>query len=89
MLRIDAMCINHEDVDERNSQVFFMGSIFRDAQHVLVWLGEVADESESCLAAFGNGLDPSDIDVHKAEAINHLFQRPWFESVGAARGGSG
>jgi hypothetical protein len=81
MLWIDAMCVNQEDVDERNSQVFFMGSIFRDAQHVLVWLGEAADDSESCLASIGNDLEPSNIDVHEAKAINHLFERPWFTRV--------
>jgi hypothetical protein len=36
----DAICINQEDTLERNHQVGFMGHIYRDAQKVLVWLGE-------------------------------------------------
>lgn len=36
----DAICINQEDTLERNHQVGFMGHIYRNAQKVLVWLGE-------------------------------------------------
>ncbi|KAH7068336.1 heterokaryon incompatibility protein-domain-containing protein [Paraphoma chrysanthemicola] len=35
----DAICINQDDVEERNHQVPLMGSIFTSAKRVLVWLG--------------------------------------------------
>ncbi|PMD40914.1 HET-domain-containing protein [Hyaloscypha variabilis F] len=38
-LWVDALCINQEDVDERNHQVLRMSSIYRQAQAVLAWLG--------------------------------------------------
>jgi hypothetical protein len=44
-LWIDAVCINQQDVDERNSQIRFMWSIYANAAQVLVWLGEEADNS--------------------------------------------
>jgi hypothetical protein len=37
---IDTLCINQEDIDERNSQVQMMASIFSSAKMVLSWLGD-------------------------------------------------
>ena len=45
---IDALCINQTDVQERNHQVTQMGSIYKDATGVVVWLGVV---DEACLKA--------------------------------------
>ena len=38
-LWIDALCINQEDVQERNEQVGLMNRIYGDADEVLIWLG--------------------------------------------------
>jgi hypothetical protein len=40
-LWIDAICINQDDVEERNSQVSMMADIYEQAGHVYVWLGNV------------------------------------------------
>jgi hypothetical protein len=48
VLWIDAVCINQENTTEKNHQVAQMGDIYRDAEIVLVWLG-----NEDC----GNGVD--------------------------------
>ncbi|KAH8645843.1 heterokaryon incompatibility protein-domain-containing protein [Xylariales sp. PMI_506] len=45
-LWIDAVCINQDDMEERNSQVLLMRSIYRSASKVVVWLGEDADDSD-------------------------------------------
>lgn len=37
---IDATCIDQQNVTERGDQVAIMGSIYRQAETVLVWLGE-------------------------------------------------
>lgn len=42
-LWIDAICINQEDITERNHQVQQMGDIYRGAQTVFVWLGLEAE----------------------------------------------
>jgi hypothetical protein len=44
-LWIDAICINQQDVDERNSQIRFMWFIYANAAEVIVWLGEEAENS--------------------------------------------
>jgi hypothetical protein len=35
----DALCINQQDLDERQSQVRLMGAVFGEAEEVLCWLG--------------------------------------------------
>ncbi|KAK4062813.1 uncharacterized protein Triagg1_9683 [Trichoderma aggressivum f. europaeum] len=35
----DQICINQNDLNERSQQVQFMNRIYKDASHVLVWLG--------------------------------------------------
>jgi Heterokaryon incompatibility protein (HET) len=42
ILWIDAICINQQDIPERNRQVRIMPHIYTRAQMVLVWLGEGA-----------------------------------------------
>jgi hypothetical protein len=39
----DALCINQEDIPERNAQVRIMGDIYNTAASTVIWLGE-ADE---------------------------------------------
>lgn len=45
-LWIDAICINQQDVAERNHQVSLMRDIYASAWQVVVWLGGEADDSD-------------------------------------------
>jgi hypothetical protein len=42
---IDAICINQEDAEERNTQVRRMGRIYENAKEIYVWLGPAAHDS--------------------------------------------
>ncbi|PMD39489.1 HET-domain-containing protein [Hyaloscypha variabilis F] len=42
---IDAICIDQGNLEERSEQVAFMADIYREAEMVLVWLGEGDSES--------------------------------------------
>lgn len=46
----DGACINQEDKGEVSSQVALMGTIYREAQCVMVWLGEEGDDSSLALS---------------------------------------
>ncbi|KAH8660892.1 heterokaryon incompatibility protein-domain-containing protein [Tricladium varicosporioides] len=46
---IDALCINQEDVPERNEQVAKMGLIYKQAGNIIVWLGPESDSSDSVI----------------------------------------
>ncbi|KAF2112703.1 heterokaryon incompatibility protein-domain-containing protein, partial [Lophiotrema nucula] len=52
----DALCINQQDVEERNSQVAMMAQIYSMAKEVLVWLG-VADYDTMFTGASGMDVD--------------------------------
>jgi heterokaryon incompatibility protein (HET) len=49
-LWVDAICINQGDLVERAEQVKLMGDIYRNAEDVLVWLGEEEGETDSDMA---------------------------------------
>ena len=59
-LWIDAVCINQEDVGERNSQVARMADIFRSAAKVIVWLGPESEQSALAL----HGIDELASKIH-------------------------
>ena len=48
-LWIDAICVNQSNVKERNQQVSMMGDIYRNAEEVIVWLGEGDSGLEAAL----------------------------------------
>ena len=47
---IDAICIDQRNIEERSSQIQLMGSIYRQARRVLVWLGEETATSSMAIA---------------------------------------
>ena len=42
----DAVCINQTDELEKTAQLFIMDDIYRDAEEVLIWLGEASEDSD-------------------------------------------
>src|SRR5437762_98696 len=50
---IDALCIDQRDLKERSRQVKDMGSVYRRASRVQVWLGQGNKEIEDGLAILG------------------------------------
>jgi hypothetical protein len=48
---VDQCCINQDDPVERSKQVQFMNRIYRDAAHILIWLG--LDTEKQAASAFG------------------------------------
>ncbi|GAW14007.1 hypothetical protein ANO14919_033990 [Xylariales sp. No.14919] len=91
----DQCCINQDDPVERSQQLQFMNRIYRDAFHVLVWLG--LDTKEEAAPAFHliHKLDQAlrsyptsdishdlDLERHISEnriALQALTDRPWFK----------
>lgn len=50
ILWIDAICINQEDVKERNEQVRLMTNIYAFSHRIIAWLGEESHDSKHALA---------------------------------------
>lgn len=49
-LWIDQICINQDDLDEKSAQVSIMGTIYRSAAQVIVWLGPASPDSGCALS---------------------------------------
>ena len=54
---IDALCISQSGLLEKAQQVAMMGSIFRNAEHVLVCLGPPDDDSEKSMRMISQRLE--------------------------------
>lgn len=79
----DALCINLEDVAERNQQAILLKDTFQSARQLLVWLGDAADSSQlvfdhlkDCVAK--KKLNWNHFVGETREAFLKLCQRPWF-----------
>lgn len=94
---IDAICINQEDILERNSQVAMMTMIYKRSHGVHVWLGDEGEDSDMAMnlvekigayKPVGPGDKEIVYPIHSMEekvrhwrALTRLFQRPWWERV--------
>jgi len=59
---IDALCINQDDLKEREHQVKLMGDIYMRAQRVLVWLGSEDDDTHLAFWFFQQIDHEDDLD---------------------------
>ncbi|KAH7039491.1 heterokaryon incompatibility protein-domain-containing protein [Macrophomina phaseolina] len=75
-LWIDAVCINQEDNSEKNHQVPLMTKIYAEADRVLIYLGDHAENSREFLQALKVGERVQNDGLAKA-ALDFL-SRPWF-----------
>jgi hypothetical protein len=82
-LWVDAMCIDHSDINERNHQIAMMKDIYTRAHRVLIYAGEAADGSDyllNCLAGT-KPLDNSNPSPQLTQSLWSLLSRPWFRRV--------
>jgi hypothetical protein len=100
-LWIDAICIDQDNVRERNHQVWHMSTIYSSASRVLVWLGQESDQSVAALRAVSSiniGLkryknlsmahyDHTTWDSLRNMCNNSYWSRLWIvQEIGLAQG---
>ena len=78
----DAVCINQSDVNEKNTQVPLMGTIYRRASHVYVWLGKLKKINVRALrwAEQLTGRNPT-LHIPAGVHLYRTLSRPWFRRV--------
>jgi len=91
ILWIDAICIDQNNILERNEQVRRMGQIYRSASRVVAWLGDEYDNSAlafSFIREITQGPGEGDIDIgtfaeHNPclKALIVLFSRDYFRRL--------
>jgi hypothetical protein len=90
---IDAICIDQNNIHERNEQVYKMKKIYERADQVIVWLGSAGDQSDRAfkllLALYGqrNSADNiiemfKDINMPRyLAALAKVFWRPYWSRM--------
>ncbi|KAI0015645.1 heterokaryon incompatibility protein-domain-containing protein [Xylariomycetidae sp. FL0641] len=79
----DALCINQADLDERASQVSFMGTIYKTAIHTVIYLGpETSKETADVFRSLSTWRKLGIMDQSQGRVVqwvsNDLVKRPWF-----------
>ena len=92
-LWIDVLCIIQESIEERNSQVLLMKSIYSTAAKFKAWLGEPtrgSNEATAILQEFGIGTYFKEIRLldkklgkERVKHVIKLFEIPWWKRVWA------
>lgn len=78
VLWIDAICINQNDVPERNAQVRLMSEIYYEAGRVVIWLGE-SDETTLDGISMLQGLERRLTEGRSHKPSKFDFEEPDFE----------
>lgn len=78
VLWVDAVCINQQDVKERNEQVRKMDVIYGLAKEVCIWLGDQSMLGGSARAMVAKILDLSTFEKNAKEATHdHVYYMGW------------
>jgi hypothetical protein len=81
----DALCINQQNIEEKEQQIRLMEKIYGQANRVVVWLGEAADESDQALEEIrvaGGNISPDSLDKEMTQtAVIALLRRCWFRRI--------
>jgi hypothetical protein len=81
---VDAVCINQNDDPEKKHQIGLMSKIYSQANRVIIWLGEAADDSDLAVeeirvAGSKKSMNSSNEKIQRA--ILALLGRPWFRRI--------
>lgn len=82
ILWVDAISIDQSKTDEKSEQIPLMRSVYAQAEHVLVWLGDAVEdgdkalESIRCIAQEERGNTGENRDV-----CLRLLERAWFRRI--------
>lgn len=84
VLWVDALCINQEDIREKESQIPRMRKIYECAERVIVWLGPSTPEMRAAYQSIKSNpvlLKPENSRKKENQEIIQEFGRGFFESA--------
>ncbi|OAK97632.1 HET-domain-containing protein [Phaeosphaeriaceae sp. SRC1lsM3a] len=85
LLWIDAICINQRDQSEKEQQIQYMTTIYSQANFVIVWLGEAANDSDLACERIRNTASKTHTDASDSDEARwaecQLLARPWFRRI--------
>ncbi|KAJ0305666.1 hypothetical protein Brms1b_010779 [Colletotrichum noveboracense] len=87
---VDSICINQDNVAERNAQVSQMGKIYSRAVHVAIWLGDASETSDAAMKLLNDCykldseveiIDRIVSDEPGGRAVTELLQRRYWKRM--------
>jgi hypothetical protein len=85
VLWADSICINQSDEQEKEHQIQLMAKIYGQANRVIVYLGEAADDSDQILEDIRVAAEDESMDSSQSgqdqKSILKLLERPWFRRI--------
>jgi hypothetical protein len=82
---VDSICINQADEKEKERQIQLMAKIYGQANRVIVYLGEAADNSDLAFEDIRIAAEDESTNLSHSEegqkAILKLLERPWFRRI--------
>jgi hypothetical protein len=81
---IDAVCINQNDGQEKTHQIRLMPKIYGQANRVIIWLGEAANDSDLAVEEIriaGSKKSTNSSNETIQQAIVALLERAWFQRI--------
>lgn len=82
ILWVDAICIDQNNREEKAKQIPLMRTIYAQAQHVIVWLGEAYGDGDKALEGLRCLAEGQDVDIEGCGALCvNLFERAWFRRI--------
>jgi hypothetical protein len=89
ILWVDSICINQADEQEKEYQIQSMAKIYGQANRVIVYLGEAADDSDQALEDIRVAAEDESVgSVQSAlqseegqKSMLKLLERPWFRRI--------
>jgi hypothetical protein len=79
-LWIDAICINQDDILERNQQIQMMGDIYGIARHTVIYLGESNEKIDDVFSEIALSEFPSRRETQRS--LTDGAQRPTLDLIG-------
>lgn len=74
MVWIDAVCINQNDIDERNQQVALMYKVYLNTVHNLIWLGDDDGTTGKALQQVASFLEDARVETDDYVQFKRLVQ---------------
>jgi hypothetical protein len=78
---IDALCINQDDKEERSIQVGRMGTIYKQAKMVIIWLGEAEKISDSDITELNSVSHETVPSINAFLAAAQLLSKVYWSRV--------
>lgn len=83
---VDAICINQDDIKERNHQVHIMKKIYSKAESVIVWLGPESKASRAAMDLIvecnqSASADLLDYEEDSLRGLSDIFLRSWWKRI--------